>query len=300
MYTPASSAFSPRKRQSWAIEVTWLPWLRNGGGVGFSGIAMRLVRKRMSSFSTVPYVGQSDSSISGNSRCIADGCIIAPDSRCDPVFLPFSIRATGTSPSDSARAESSSSSCISRTAQASPAGPPPTMATPTSMRSSSASSGGPTYSFSGCTGGGKSIGAIDMGGSAALLGLHCLGQLRQDLVQVADDAEVGELEDRRVLVLVDRDDVLRRLHADLVLDGARDAGRQVELRRDRLAGLANLRGVRVPARVDDGAGSRDGATQGVGERLAQFEALGLAQAAAAGHEDPGVLDVHVGAALLAT
>ena len=39
------------------------------------------------------------------------------------MVLPFSIRATGTSPSDSARVGSSSSSCISRTAQARPAGP---------------------------------------------------------------------------------------------------------------------------------------------------------------------------------
>ena len=38
---------------------------------------------------------------------------------------------------------------------------------------------------------------------------HELGQLRDDLVQVADDAEVAELEDRRVRVLVDRDDRAR-------------------------------------------------------------------------------------------
>ena len=44
---------------------------------------------------------------------------------------------------------------------------------------------------------------------SALLGLDRLGQLGDDLVQVAHDAEVGELEDRRVRVLVDRDDVLR-------------------------------------------------------------------------------------------
>src|SRR3954463_3795829 len=237
--------------------------------------------------------------MSGNSRCIADGCIIPPDSRCDPVFLPFSTRATGTSPRDSARAESSSSSCISRMAQARPAGPPPTMATPTSMRSSSASSGGPTNSFSGWTGGGKSIGATDIFGSAALLGLHCLSQLGQDLVQVADDAQVGELEDRRVLVLVDRDDVLRGLHADLVLDRAGDAGREVELRRDGLAGLADLRGVRVPAGVDDRARGGDRAPERAGELLERLEALRVAQPAAAGDQDVGVLDVHVRAALLA-
>ena len=39
MYTPASSACSASQRPSCATEVTWLPWLRNGGGVGLSGIA---------------------------------------------------------------------------------------------------------------------------------------------------------------------------------------------------------------------------------------------------------------------
>jgi hypothetical protein len=45
MYTPASSAFSPRKRASCATEVTWLPWLRNGGGGGTRGIQLFLVMK---------------------------------------------------------------------------------------------------------------------------------------------------------------------------------------------------------------------------------------------------------------
>ena len=86
-----------------------------------------------------------------------------------------------------------------------------------------------------------------------------LGELGDDLVQVADDPEVGELEDRGVRVLVDRHDVLRGLHADLVLDRAGDAGRQVQLRRDGLARLADLGGVGVPAGVDHRAGGRDGA-----------------------------------------
>src|SRR5262249_36891358 len=49
-----------------------------------------------------------------------------------------------------------------------------------------------------------------------------LRELRHDLVQVADDADVAEVEDRRVRVLVDRDDGARALHPDLVLDRARD------------------------------------------------------------------------------
>ena len=86
-----------------------------------------------------------------------------------------------------------------------------------------------------------------------------------------------------------------------MLDRAGDAGRQVELRRDRLAGLADLGGVRVPAGVDDRARRGDGAVaaERAGERLELLEALGLAEAAAAGDEDVGALDVDVGAALLA-
>src|SRR5919206_2171727 len=226
----------------------------------------------------------------------------APDSWCAPATLPFSITATGTSPSRSARSGSSSRSWSRRIAQARPAWPPPTIATPTSIRSSSGSVIGPTNSSAESTGGGKSLGATEplcAVISAALAGLDRLGELGDDLVQVADDAEVGELEDRGVRVLVDRHDVVRALHADLVLDRARDAGRQVELRRDGLAGLADLRGVRVPAGVDHGTGRGDGAAERAGQLLERLEAVGLAEAATAGHEDVRVLDVHVRTALLA-
>ena len=58
-------------------------------------------------------------------------------------------------------------------------------------------------------------------------------------------------------------------------------------------------GVGVPAGVDHRARGGDGAAERRGELLAELEALGLAEAAAAGDEDVGVLDVDVGAALLA-
>ena len=78
-------------------------------------------------------------------------------------------------------------------------------------------------------------------------------------------------------------------------------GGQVQLRRDGLAGLADLGRVRVPAGVDDGAGGGHGgvAAERLGQRLGELEALGLAETAAAGDEDVGALDVDVGAALLA-
>src|SRR5215216_2416560 len=253
---------------------------------------------------TSPQCGQESSS--GNSWRIDAGFITPPESWCAPATLPFSMTATGTSPSFSLSSASSSSSCSSRIAHARPAWPPPTMATPTSMRSSSVSVGGPMNSLEESTGGGNWLGAgragtpvADMARSAALLCLHGLGELGHDLVEVADDAEVGELEDRGVRVLVDRHDVLRGLHAHLVLDGPGDAGRQVQLRGHGLTRLADLRRVGVPARVDHRAGGRHGAAHRAGELLEGLEALGLAEPAAAGHEDVGVLDVHVGAALLA-
>ena len=46
------------------------------------------------------------------------------------------------------------------------------------------------------------------------------GQQRNDLVQVSHNAEVGDLEDRSVLVLVDSDDIIGFLHSGQVLYGA--------------------------------------------------------------------------------
>src|SRR5690242_16928860 len=121
------------------------------------------------------------------------------------------MTATGTSPRRSIVSGSSPSSCSSRLAVARPAVPPPTIATPTSMRSSSASSSRLMNSLRESTGGGNSAGAtawLPLGPameSAALLGLDGLGELGDDLVQVAHDPQVGELEDRRVGVLVDGD-----------------------------------------------------------------------------------------------
>src|SRR3954471_2775667 len=156
------------------------------------------------SFSTVPNVGQSSSGRSGKSSFIADGRIMAPESRCDPGPLPFSTSATGTLPSDSASLGSSSSSWVSLIAHASPAGPPPTMTTPTSIRSSSGSVGRPMNSFSESTGGANSRGFVDIGlAGSVLTGLDGLGELGQDLVQIAHHAEIGVLEDRGVRVLVD-------------------------------------------------------------------------------------------------
>src|SRR4029079_5295687 len=93
--------------------------------------------------------------------------------------------------------------------------------------------------------------------TSALALVDLLGHRREDRVQVTDHAEVDELEDRGLLVLVDGHDGLRGLHAGAVLDRAGDAVGDVQLRRHRLAGLTDLEGVRDPAGVDGGTRGTD-------------------------------------------
>ena len=66
--------------------------------------------------------------------------------------------------------------------------------------------------------------------------------------------------------------------------------REVELRLDDLAGLADLLGVRDPARVDRRARRPDRAAERLGELLDELEPLGAADAATAGDDDPRLLD----------
>lgn len=57
--------------------------------------------------------------------------------------------------------------------------------------------------------------------------LELFGQKRHDFEQVADDAIVGNLEDRRFRILVNRDDDTRLAHAGHMLDRAADAAGDV-------------------------------------------------------------------------
>ena len=118
--------------------------------------------------------------------------------------------------------------------------------------------------------------------------LELLGQLRHDLEQVADEADVRDLEDRRFLVLVDGDDRLRILHAGKVLDRAGNADRDIDFGSDDLAGLADLIIVGRIARVDRGAARADARAELVGERVEQrVELLARAERAAARDDDLG-------------
>src|SRR6185369_14337027 len=77
--------------------------------------------------------------------------------------------------------------------------------------------------------------------------LELFRQLGHDLEQIGHDPEIGDLEDRRLRILVDGHDDLRRPHAGQVLDRARHAEAQIELGRDGATRLADLEAMRPPA-----------------------------------------------------
>ena len=75
-------------------------------------------------------------------------------------------------------------------------------------------------------------------------------QLRNDLEQILHQTEVGDLEDRRLAILVDGHDGTGVLDAGEVLGRAGDADRHVQLGRDDLAGPADP--VAITGRVGEG------------------------------------------------
>src|SRR5690606_11928182 len=117
--------------------------------------------------------------------------------------------------------------------------------------------------------------------------LQLASQLRYRLEQVGNQAVVGNLEDRRFFVLVDRHDHLGVLHAGQVLDGTGDAHGDVQLRRNDLAGLTDLHVVRHEAGVHRSAGGAHGSTQLVGQAVQQLEVVAVLHAATTRDHDLG-------------
>src|SRR5262247_4175167 len=105
------------------------------------------------------------------------------------------------------------------------------------------------------------------------------------LEEVGHQAVIGDLEDRRLLVLVDGDDHLAVLHAREMLDGAGDADGHIEFGRDDLAGLPDLVVVGHEAGIDGRAAGADGGAELVGDAFQQLEVVAALHAAPAGDDD---------------
>src|SRR5215831_18229955 len=97
--------------------------------------------------------------------------------------------------------------------------------------------------------------------------------LRNDLEQVADETVIRYFEDRRLAVLVDGDDGARVLDASEVLDRPGDSHRDVQLRRNDLAGLADLHFIRRIARIHRRARSTDRRAHAVRKAVEDLESL---------------------------
>ena len=102
---------------------------------------------------------------------------------------------------------------------------------------------------------------------AVALARIALVKFRNDLEEVPDDEQVGELADGDASILIDGNDGTGRPHSNFMLNRAGNSGRDVELGADRLAGLTNLVTVPDPAGVNRRAGRAHGAAQRIGQSL---------------------------------
>src|SRR5579872_2504289 len=124
-----------------------------------------------------------------------------------------------------------------------------------------------------------------------LLSLDALGQLGNDLKEVADDQQVGKIRNRNVRVFIDRDDSTSRAHADFMLNRARNPDGDIQGRTNRLSGLAYLVGMRNPACIDRRSRSAYRAAERLGQRLDHGrERLGATQTTSTGDDDRGFLN----------
>src|SRR6185503_20645972 len=115
-----------------------------------------------------------------------------------------------------------------------------------------------------------------------LLQFHRQG--RNHLVKIAYDAVGSDLEDRGVLVLVDRDDRARGRHPGEMLDGARDADREVEGRVHDLARLTDLVTMVDPSGVHRGARGPERGAEDLAQLSQELEILWSAHRAASAHD----------------
>src|SRR5436190_9810398 len=99
---------------------------------------------------------------------------------------------------------------------------------------------------------------------------QCFREFRNRLVEIGNQAVIGDLEDRRVFILVDGDDHLGVLHAGEMLDRAGNADGDIKLRGHHLAGLADLPVVGRIAGIDRRARGADTGAELVGKRLDIF------------------------------
>ena len=128
--TPSASACGASQAHSAPSETMKLPWLFMPGGMKGALRPPSFVSSQNSSSFAGTQTGGGLSRQPGSRASSGSGSITAPERMCAPMVLDFSITQT----------LMSGSSCLSRIANARPAGPAPTVTTSYSMTSRSAAS----------------------------------------------------------------------------------------------------------------------------------------------------------------
>src|SRR5215211_2383264 len=136
-----------------------------------------------------------------------------------------------------------------------------------------------------------SIGGLPLPGTSLL---QLPRDRRHDLGEVADHRVVRACQDRRLRVGIDRENLLRALAAGDVLGRPTDPARDVKVGRHLGASLADLVGVRAPARARHDPRAANGGAEQLGELLQDREALGRADATAAAHDHLGLRERDAG------
>ena len=98
---------------------------------------------------------------------------------------------------------------------------------------------------------------------------HLLGQLRHNLEQIADDADIRDVKDRSRRVFVDRDDEIRFFHTGQMLNRAGDTAGDVERRTNGFSGLTDLNFLRRPTGIYRSTGAGDFAAEVAAECQAE-------------------------------
>src|SRR6266478_2112783 len=119
-------------------------------------------------------------------------------------------------------------------------------------------------------------------------------QRGHNLEDVADHAIIGNLKNRRVLVLVDSHDGARAFHSHNVLDCPADAQRQVQLRRHGLSRAADLPLHRQPTLIADRARRGDFCAQRLGQRFRVRNIFRRFDPAANRHNQRRLCQIHRG------
>src|ERR1051325_2739775 len=110
--------------------------------------------------------------------------------------------------------------------------------------------------------------------------LYQAGDVGNDVLVVADDAEVGGLEDRGIRVLVDRDNGAGPLQPNCVIELAGDGDGEIETRSDGAAREPNLKGTGKDAFPNAGQSGAQGPAKGLRQVLHHPHVLFIAEACA--------------------